>query len=70
MSSITFAGVVRQDINLDPENIDTFWETEAAGFLYLNYCDVETCNHILSEGKRDLTAGGEGFLAPVAKFNQ
>lgn len=61
---------INQDINLDPENVENFWETEAAGFLYINYCDVETCNHILSEGKRDLTAGGEGFLAGVEKFHQ
>jgi hypothetical protein len=54
---------IRQDIGVDPENVERFWEEEAAGFLYINYCDVETCNLILSQGMRDLSKGGEGFLA-------
>jgi hypothetical protein len=61
---------INQDINLDPENVESFWQEEAAGFLYINYCDEETCRHILSEGKRDLTMGGEGFLAGVEKYHQ
>jgi len=60
---------IRQEIGLDPENVETFWQKEAAGFLYINYADEETVRHVLSQGKRDLTAGGEGFLAGVQKMH-
>lgn len=48
-----------QRINDDPESLD-FWRDEPEAFIYINYCDIETCKKILVAGKREEAT--EGFL--------
>jgi hypothetical protein len=48
-----------QRIHDDPESLD-FWCDEPSAFLYINYCDAETCKKILEAGKRE--EASEGFL--------
>lgn len=48
-----------QRIHDDPEPLD-FWRDEPEAFVYINYCDAETCKKILAAGKREEAA--EGFL--------
>lgn len=52
---------INQRIYQDPEKLD-FWQEEAAGRIYINYCPVELAREIIATGKNDLTAGGEGFM--------
>lgn len=52
---------INQRIYQDPEKLD-FWQDEPAGRLYINYCSVEVARSIIAAGKKDLTAGGEGFM--------
>lgn len=52
---------INQRIYQDPEKLD-FWQDEPAGRLYINYCPVEMAREIVASGKKDLTAGGEGFM--------
>lgn len=59
---------INQKIHADPESLD-FWQEKPAGFLYINYCTVEQANAILAKGKKDLTKGGEGFLAGLKVGN-
>jgi hypothetical protein len=51
---------ISQQINPDPQDLD-YWQEEAAGFIYINYCDVDTAQKILTVGKREEIE--EGFLA-------
>jgi len=46
-----------------------FYEEAPAGVLYANYCTPTELDRILAAGKRDLTAGGEGFLAGLKTGN-
>lgn len=52
---------INQRIYRDPEKLD-FWQKDPAGRLYINYCSVEMARSIIAAGKKDLTAGGEGFM--------
>jgi len=51
---------IQQKINPDPQDLD-YWQEEPAGFIYINYCDVDTASKILKAGKREELM--EGFLA-------
>jgi hypothetical protein len=60
MLEIGAGAKISQQINPDPQDLD-YWQEEAAGFIYINYCDVDTAQKILAVGKREEIA--EGFLA-------
>lgn len=51
---------ISQKINRDPQDL-SYWGEEPAGFIYINYCDVETAEKIIAAGKRQ--EAEEGFLA-------
>lgn len=51
---------INQIIGRDVNNLD-YWRDEPAGFIYINYCDVETAEKIIAAGKRQEKS--EGFLA-------
>jgi hypothetical protein len=53
---------IDQKVYLDPNDLD-FWQEKPAGMLYINYTPTEQAIAILKKGKKDLTKGGEGFLA-------
>lgn len=53
---------INQKVYADPNGLD-FWQDKPAGFVYINYCTVQQAQAILSKGRKDRTAGGEGFLA-------
>lgn len=53
---------IDQKVYLDPNDLD-FWQEKPAGMLYINYCPSEQAIAIITKGKKDLTKGGEGFLA-------
>ncbi|MFA6381768.1 MAG: hypothetical protein WCX08_00680 [Candidatus Buchananbacteria bacterium] len=55
---------INQRIHPDPESLD-FWQPEPAGVIYVNYVDAETGWQIVTAGKRDLEAQGEGFMSTL-----
>lgn len=55
---------IQQEVYPDPQDL-AFWQDEPAGVLYVNYCDEETARAILSQGREDRTARGEGPLAAL-----
>ncbi len=57
---------ISQKVYADPEGLD-FWQEKPAGVLYVNYTPKENAIAILKKGKKDLTKGGEGFLAGLKK---
>lgn len=59
---------INQKLYADPKSLD-YWD-ETPMLVYINYVDVETCKKILAAGKKDLTKGGEGFLAGLEKGNK
>lgn len=52
---------IDQPIFRDPSDL-AFWQDEPAAIIYINYCDEATARAILSQGKEDRTAHGEGFM--------
>ncbi|MBI4098837.1 MAG: hypothetical protein HY437_02295 [Candidatus Magasanikbacteria bacterium] len=52
---------IQQQVYDDPREIG-YWADEPAGVIYVNYCDEATAARIITAGRRDLTAGGEGFM--------
>jgi hypothetical protein len=58
---ITAGARIRQRIYVDPEEPD-FWQEEPAGFIYINYVDLETAEKILSAGQTKMAGS---FLAGV-----
>jgi len=50
---------IRQEVGVDPEKLD-FWQDEPSGFLYINYCDVNTAQQIIAGERKPVEA--EGFL--------
>jgi len=55
---------IEQEIAADPNDLD-YWEEEAAGFIYINYCDLDTADKILAVGKHEELK--EGFLANLVE---
>ncbi len=53
---------IDQKVYLDPNDLD-FWQDKPAGMLYINYTPTEQAIAIIKKGMKDLTKGGEGFLA-------
>lgn len=61
---------ISQELNYpDPNDLD-FYQDEPIGINYMNFTDLESVKKILKAGKRDLTQGGEGFLAPLKTGNK
>lgn len=60
---------INQELSYPDSNSLDYYEDEPAGMIYVNYCSVEDCNKIIESGKKDLTKGGEGFLAELNKGN-
>jgi len=56
---------IDQEVYPDPNEL-SFWQ-ETPHFIYINYVDKKACQKILKAGKKDLTKGGEGFLAELEK---
>jgi hypothetical protein len=52
---------IDQKIHQDPEKL-SFWQPRPAGIVYINYVGEATARMILSKGKKDRTAGGEGWM--------
>lgn len=59
---------INQEFYRDPQSLD-FYQDEPAGIIYVNYCTEEDCDRILASGPKDLTKGGEGFLAGLKVGN-
>lgn len=60
---------IRQELAYhDPSDPD-FYQDEPAGVIYCNYCTQGDFEKIIAAGKRDLTKGGEGFLAGLKTGN-
>jgi hypothetical protein len=51
---------IHQTIHADANNLE-HWQNEPAGFIYVNYCDEDTSERILSAGKRQ--EASDGFLS-------
>lgn len=58
---------IDQDVYLDPKEL-SYWEEQPAGFIYINYCDLETLQRIIAAGKRQESE--EGFLSDVPVGNE
>lgn len=52
---------IDQRIYIDSQELD-FYRTEPSAMIYINYCNKYELKKILSKGKKDRTAKGEGFL--------
>jgi hypothetical protein len=55
---------IDQKIYADPQSLD-FWQDTPAGVLYINYVPSKKARAIIKKGKKDMTKGGEGFLADL-----
>lgn len=62
------AKITQQLCYPDTHDLD-FWQDKPAAILYGNYCTVEDFDRIIRAGTRDLTAGGEGFMAGLETGN-
>jgi hypothetical protein len=49
---ITAGAKIKQRIYLDPEE-PGFWQEEPAGFIYVNYVDIETAEKIMAAGRKE-----------------
>ncbi|MFH0878051.1 MAG: hypothetical protein V1863_07525 [Candidatus Omnitrophota bacterium] len=52
---------IDQRIHPDPWDLN-YWQEKPVGTIYINYVDESLAEKIISAGKIDTTAGGEGFL--------
>jgi len=52
---------IDQRVYPDPEKLE-FWQEEATGIIYINYVDEKLAKTIIQAGRKDMTAGGEGFM--------
>lgn len=57
---------INQRIGFDNHEL-SYWKDEPSGLIYINYVSQEVCESILSQGKKDRTASGEGFLKSIKK---
>ena len=59
---------IKQQVYEDTSDL-SFWRSEPEGVIYAHYVTEEAAQAILDAGKRDYTAGGEGFLAGLRVGN-
>ena len=50
----------------DTETLE-YWNDEPSAFIYINYCDIETCKRIIESGKR--VEAAEGFMEGLKVAN-
>jgi hypothetical protein len=62
------AKISQETCYTDPNSVD-YYQSEPAGLIYINYATEEDVEKILKRGKKDTTAGGEGFLKPLKVGN-
>ena len=59
---VAAGALIKQRIHEDPKDID-YWEGKPFGMIYINYCDLETAEKIISQGKRQEKKNG--FLQDI-----
>lgn len=59
---------INQRVYDDPNPV-TYWADEPAGTIYVHYATEAAVARIIAAGRRDLTAGGEGFMAGIVTGN-
>jgi len=59
---------INQQFHDDPNDL-SFWREKPSGVIIVTYCEEDFCRKILAGPKKDMTAGGEGWLKNIPHGN-